>query len=385
MRRIALLLALAPAAGAGAELDADAAKAVAEGVRWLRSRQAGDGSWGSIGETGDAYAFPAGPTALALWTLLKSGVAPDDPQVKRGFSYLERYYRVPLSTYETAVLMLAIEARINPWGPGRDAPGRARARGAEKEWLQELHGKLVKECADGGWRYGGNIPGPHGIPRDVCHSHFAALALLAAHRAGVRAPKETAAAIATWILEEQEPKGPRHARFVDLGREELPARPVSDEARGWAYAKTSPSAYESRTTGAMTSAGLVTLLCADALLRDTDPRAHTKMKERIEKGAHDGLAWLDLHWTVKKNPPEDDPTGYHLLHLLGLERVGDLRGVERIGHNLWWDAVADWLVRHQNKDGSWLVADTHAPHDLLCTCFSLHALSRSALSYGTAD
>ncbi|MHC4162969.1 MAG: hypothetical protein ACYSUM_12635, partial [Planctomycetota bacterium] len=84
-----LLLAAALPAGAEELPDPKLQTAVAKGVAWLRSQQAGDGSWGGLAGGRGTYAYPAGPTSLALFTLLASGAEPDDPQIKRGFDYIE--------------------------------------------------------------------------------------------------------------------------------------------------------------------------------------------------------------------------------------------------------------------------------------------------------
>ena len=107
--RLAGLLLLAVVLPAGAQ-DKKVDTAIERGVAWLRSQQAGDGSWGGLAGKRGLYRYPAGPTSLALFALLASGVPPDDLQIKRGFDYVGSYYRVPGSTYEIAFLMLAPSA-----------------------------------------------------------------------------------------------------------------------------------------------------------------------------------------------------------------------------------------------------------------------------------
>ena len=86
-------------------------RAIDLGVTWLRARPQvfdipdSDGlkgaHWGLIkgekiygGGEGPQYRHPAGPTALALYTLLKCGVSPKDPVIERGFDWLRSFHRI---------------------------------------------------------------------------------------------------------------------------------------------------------------------------------------------------------------------------------------------------------------------------------------------------
>src|SRR5207247_5695480 len=74
-----------------ATLDADIAKAIDEGVAWLKSKQQADGTWKYCQCGMKAYAaidHTAGTTALVLYTLLKCDVPVEDKQVQKGMEYL---------------------------------------------------------------------------------------------------------------------------------------------------------------------------------------------------------------------------------------------------------------------------------------------------------
>src|SRR5262249_52980666 len=99
-----------PAAGedVAAALDRRVGEALNRGIAWLKKAQSPDGSWGRIkgnkayddkAPAGTAYEHPAGPTALALYALLKSGVPVEDGAVRRGFKYLKDKAQKPGSAY----------------------------------------------------------------------------------------------------------------------------------------------------------------------------------------------------------------------------------------------------------------------------------------------
>ena len=53
------------------------------------------------------------------------------------------------------------------------------------------------------------------------------------------------------------------------------------------------------------------------------------------------LDWIDHHYTVSRNPGYAGSTYYYLY---GLERVGALLELERIGERAWYRDGAQWLV-----------------------------------------
>jgi len=397
LRRLAALLLFAAApAGADEAFHARVGRAIDRGVAWLKAKQDAGGSWGLIGgkeyESGgaDFYRYPAGPTALALLTLLKCGVPPEDPAVRKGFALLRERHATPGSVYEVSALMLALEAKANPFKRDRAREAALRRSGgpktvklapADRQWMTGLKNTLVKWWKFGGWRYGGEIAAPFGVERDMSNTQLAVMALYVAHRAGIEVPPRLVRETVLFTLMAQEPSGPKHERYT--GERGRTYAPVHDRARGWAYARGTRNPVEGMATGTMTTGGIVVLLLGRAMLEDLDPKALKADGKVIDQAIHDGLAWLDLHWTVEKNPPADQATQYHLMYLYGLERVGDLRRASLIGEHDWYNEGARWLVDHQKPDGRWEVADTHPPFDVLNTCFALLFLDRASLSVVT--
>jgi hypothetical protein len=374
-------------------------EAIDRGVAWLKERQGTDGSFGVIGgdvnyEGGsDIYRYPHGPTALALLTLLKCGVPPDDPVVARGFKCLERLGRIPESTYEIATLMLAVEARTNQVKRERklEAIRRMQAKPGEKvdldvklprrdlAWMKELADGLVQRWKDGAWRYGIGRSVPGG-DRDMSNTQLAMLALYTASRCGVKVPTQIVQQTILWTLEQQEATGPEQPRYVPEGVDREYA-PAVDHARGWAYIRGSTERTEGNVTGTMTTGGLIVLITGRTLLERESPRLAKAMSAQIDVGIHDGLAWLDKNYRVDTNPPSGG--SYHLMYLYGLERVGDLLRVHLIGSHDWYDTGARWLLEHQIADGRWYKEDTHKPYNLLNTCFALLFLEKASLVVST--
>ncbi|HEU4395659.1 MAG TPA: prenyltransferase/squalene oxidase repeat-containing protein, partial [Planctomycetota bacterium] len=111
-RRAVLLAVLAASLPAGtARADALAVevnRAIEKGVAHLRTLQNADGSF--RGDRSDS--FPDGVTALAVYTLLRSEVFPDDPAVKKAVEWLRS--RKVEHTYSAAIRILALDALGDP-------------------------------------------------------------------------------------------------------------------------------------------------------------------------------------------------------------------------------------------------------------------------------
>jgi len=347
MRRLLLVFVLLALAAAQETPPAGVAGAVERATAWLRAQQAGDGSWGGLKTNPKVktYRFPAGLTALSLYALLANGAAADEERLGRGFDYLESYYRVPDSNYEVSVLVLALAERVRR----RGGDGKPRFGRKERAWMKDLVDALAAGWKAGGWRYGKAVADPDGIDKDLAHTQLAITALYAAHTLGLPVSRDVVRGTVEWTLAQQE---------------------EGALARGWAYARGSPVDYERRITGNMTAGAIVVLQLGDAMLEDLDPRALRKLKKPMGIAVADGLAWLDVHWTVERNPPADQATMYHTMYLWGLARIGARMG-ERIGTHAWYAEGAAWLVAHQSEKGFWDSDDTHEPSDLISTCFAL--------------
>ena len=165
-------------------------KALTEGVNWLHAKpllatipgtELPGAHWGLIkgqklygGGTGEQYRHPAGATALALYTLLKCGVDPDDHIIEKGFNWLRAVHRITKdadsalwdgtqpegqerewshtmagSSYELSVMVLALTAKYDAHKATEDTRKAQRAGKLkikdrfDRAWLQQMVSGLV--------------------------------------------------------------------------------------------------------------------------------------------------------------------------------------------------------------------------------------------------
>lgn len=408
----ALLLTLAAAAPARAVTDEEINVAVDKGVAWLKARQEPDGGF-RCKWVGQGY--KSGETALALLTLLKSGVRPDDPCIERGFQWL---LQQPLQRiYEVSCAILALEARYTPDDKasiqsqdplatqirnrfGKLAPQR------DRDWLANAVTFLVQhQDASGVWKY------PFYGDPDVSNAQFALLALKAAVRMSVKVPKEPFLKAAEYLLANQEAGGgevpqfevpaadqpinglhDRRAREAEKKKQRERDRAAAgsgsrtrepaavDEttrtrapmkARGWAY---KPGASP---RGSMTAAGLAMLVICKDELEDL-PRYAEKLGPRIDQAMRDGAAWVAQRFRVDRNPGAEPDWLFYWLYTL--ERAGTLLAVDRFGGRDWYREGADVIVKAQQGDGR-IVSNTggEVDGDLAGTCLGVLFLKRSTV------
>jgi hypothetical protein len=416
-------------------------ESIAKGKAWLVGLQQPDGSFklppaADTLETG----FPLGYCSLATLTLLKCGLAPDDPVIVRSFDHL---YALPLrKTYEVATLVLAIEARFAPPDEAQDPEKKSyttvaraffgkRARPIDREKLQACVDWLVahrsKQFEGAGWRY------PQGeIDLDNSNTQYAMLALKSARRLGADVPADVFAKVADFFVAQQDATGPAVQWFpvpaadgpiaemlgLDKRRELERARARAAErerereagtrererrgpdetveratmhARGWSYeprepvasppasreGPTPPQTGTKVSTGSMTSSGVAALCIAKSELENT-PALWRPRQAAVETAIRDGVAWLAKHFSATDNPRADaSPTGWKYYYLYSVERAGVLAGTYRFGAHDWWEEGAAHLLTLQEAEGTW--PDTKGLSRLAHTCFALLFLTRSTI------
>ena len=392
-------------------------QAIDSGVAYLKTRQFPMGNWdtevqGDVlydpNSSGNPYVHPTGCTSLALYTLLKCGVPRDDPAIKKGFAWLKKTsgssakggksysFRVPDGTYELAVLILAVEARANPYKreKEREQDLKFRLKKGEKlktgvkldaedeAWMKELVAALVKrQVKSRGWRYG-NWTGAawHNGPRgdsDLSATNLAMLAFLAAERCGISQSDEFYKGMLRWTASMQEKDGPEHRRWEPSVAASETQVVNMDRARGFSYLVGSSREEENQPTGSMTACGLANIVICSSILEARDPEGKTfgvELQALAEKAWWDGVAWLDYWWTVDRNVNKNS---YHYYYLYCLERACDLKRINLLAGHPWYNEGAQVLVDEQQPGGKWDKKDTHRPHDVLNTCFALLFLNRS--------
>ena len=375
-----------------------------KGVEFLRLRLGKDGQWGPIhgsqaygeGNLARGYEYPLGSTALCLYALLASGVAKDDPAVKRGFAYLEKIAKVGTgstgpSSYEVSALILAYTARSKgpiAWRRGDpaalDADDKRKVQGYV-DWLLGVRARAKKA----GWRYDlARVTVPGG-DEDLSSTGLAALALFAADRCGARVPDEVWPDVARYALRQQESTGDEHAVAVDEAPIDLHAKPGASpaadpaadgprKARGFAYIRSDAlEPDEGAATGGMTACGVSTIALARLALAKKPSRAWTAADQASARRAMlDGCAWLDANWSASANPMKKKTQLYHVLYMLHVADALDLVGSARLGSHDWYAEMARVLLDSQKADGSWNTRSSHEPADVLDTAFALLFFAR---------
>lgn len=316
--------------------------AIDRGMDFLLRSQNRDGSWGL-----DVHRWKPwdehrdGPTSLALFALLRCGLRPDHPAARRAVAFLTD--AIPEHTYSLGLELMALQAVGDPALEGR---------------IEELADHLLDLQGREGWDYGE----PRiGMKRpDLSNTQVAALGLRAARLAGVDLRASTWDALARIAIAYQERP------------EVVPGTQGGKERRlraGFAYAPEGDVV-----SGSMTTAGLTLL----GIAVEAEPQLRERYAEEIDRG----LAWLETHFSAAENPGGASTwLGYYLY---GVERVGSLLGVDRLGEHDWYAEGAAVFLRQQLPDGSWRLPDRRpwppAPLETSSTCFALLFLRRATLS-----
>ncbi|MCP3915058.1 MAG: hypothetical protein GY711_05845 [bacterium] len=285
--------------------------AIDRGVAALIAQQELDGSWRH-----KVQEYGSGMTGLAVYTLLKSGVPHDHPAVQRGLAFIERY--PPRRTYALGCALLAVGSL---------------PEGHMDELLTDMAERVIDGQMAGGWAYPENHV-------DLSNSQYAILGLRAAAARGVRVPQRVWSDAASYAIGLQE----RRRRDAGLGFSYVAGKGA---------------------TGSMTSAGVTILAVASQESR----RPGKGWEAAIERG----VRWLGENFTVTDNPFPGSANGHEnsWLHYFqyGLERVGSLLNLDRIGGRDWYAEGAVALVQTQKDEGTW-----GSQPD---TCFGLLFLTRA--------
>ncbi len=354
-------------------------ESIKKGFAWLRQR---------IAKSGFKTVYSTSCIILALSALM------EPPPVKK-----EREKLLKNPTMRTRA--------FEPEDKRKKAAARKAPRWA-KDLLRRAVAWLLKQQQKYIWRYPGPMPGGAGgagPSQDCSNTQYAALALHEAMRCGVPVPADVFKRVAEYFVTHQEPSGPEVKGFpvpgADLSLKGLkklekeilkamkeewkaqmkewkkakegekpslrlpktsavevgnPYKRLKGEvkkmhARGWSYIEQIkgmrlPDDWL-KTTGSMTTSGVICLTIAKSVIEGKVPRPFLK---KINQGIRDGMAWLAHHWTTTSNPNSDC---WHLYYLYGIERCGVLTLTEKLGEHRWYKEGADYLLGAQQSDGSW--------------------------------
>jgi len=412
-------------------------KAVKKGAQWLRTQQKADGSWTYEDEPfeltipGIPEKLKMGCTALCCLAMLKAGVSPDDPAIKKGMNYCRNHKLV--TVYGVACFVLALEALYtvplkskeaekegSPEGRMRAAAVRdpakkfrKRASSRDKHKMKELILWLLRNQEKNVWRY-------PGYGEDASNTQYVALAFR------ISLPVQALMKVAEWFAKNQEPKGPKVESFpvpaadhsmkelrrlegeIQRGMRKIESELARDKdrdkadsmttqvvdtireklykgekhemyARGWCYMPEDPKGKETRKeiTGSMTTSGIIALTVSKAYLEGSSMYKGNWPKA-VDRAIRDGCGWLAHHWTVKKNPAgSGKPFLHHYYYLYGLERAGMITLTSKFGEHDWFKEGATLILGQQRDDGRWDCGKWGTSGPVPDTCFAILFLKKA--------
>jgi len=289
----------------GSDVDA----AIEKGVRWLLGEQWLDGSWGAHSNYGGGHA------AYAAYTLLKMGVAPEHPSIRRALEFVRRNRGD--FTYTAACELLFLSEL---------------GTSADKGWMKERVRDLVEwQESSGQYGYPLHPDGNRRANPDLSNTLFTALALHAVSHRGIKVPTRTWQEIVNGTLR-------------NLGRSSKVtlASGKKMESAGFYYWP------DKQVTGSITTAGISILNLAERAAQKKIPR---KNQNEMKKARERALVWLGENLDYAVNPGEG--AGHHFFFIYGVERTASLLGLNEIGGKDWYQLGADFLIHTQNDNGHW--------------------------------
>jgi hypothetical protein len=312
------------------------------------------------------FQYGHGEETLVGLALIKAGVSPDHPLIRRIWSDLQRPDLPPDSgagtTYRDGVGLMFVEAMIHSpgWEPGEDAKVQA--------WVRRVAEKLVAAGGERGrWGYGAG-----GSYFDNSNTQYATLGLKAARLCGWK-PDPTRGsmlwqAVLDHFLRAQEKDGPPVQVKVQTGKADQSGVDYASSvweksldsdydyqatamARGWSYVVSydqvlkpgriiNAGAVSGGASLNMTIAGLTAIILA----RSEMGSLRKEDEARTDQAIRDAMAWVQEHWTGGAD-------GYGLY---GIERLGVLGNLAKIGGHDWYRELAPGLA-------TWALADNIGP------------------------
>ena len=315
--------------------DAAVAEAIRKGVEYLKSARKADGSFGPHGSPQGGHYYPVGPTAMAAYAMLESGlVRHDDEGMKKTLAFLVKW-QAPSGLMALKVGKVDDNYKKN-WnrfchktyslGLRANAFLAAANQGARqyRAHLRRDAELLIKSTKDGS--YGYDCFGQTMSSGDNSNSQYGVLGVWAAALLDEEVPRQYWYMILKHWLECVNADG------------------------GWSY-------RGGASTATMTTAGLATLfVCYDNLLADGFVKCDQGPKvQAVLNPLTRALDWMDRYYQRAGGHVNAGAghggRGYYLLY--GIERIGLASGYKYFGKADWYKLGATWLVKTQRPDGSW--------------------------------
>ena len=312
------------------EVDATVKRA----VDWLYSQQK-DGTWERKPARDPALKGQdvaggqwGGETALATYALLAAGESPQDERLAKAIEFLKKAELV-------GVYALALRAQVYLL-----LPSTPELKGLVVKDANTLK-KFLKTKGDAS----GFFDYTDTATRSYSHSrgNYGVLGLWALEQAGVEIPIETWKIIEKGWISHQDASG------------------------GWTYQLKSAHPL----TPGMTAAGVASLFITQDYV---NPGRGLNCTPSPQSPAIDkGLAWLVANFSkVATNEEYDRDWPFPTIY--AVERVGVASGLKYFGNIDWYQHGADWLIKKQNKNGSF--AEKSKSGDVSDTAFGVLFLAR---------
>ena len=340
----AAITAAAPPARAATPAEVDAS--IAKAVKFLYSKQKPDGSWEfsphrvlkqpDFSEAGGQW---GGPTALCCYALVAAGEDVHSPRLAKGIEWLK---------HADVIGVYALGVRCQVWLLMPQTPETRKLMAADASRLSD--GFNANARTKTGFLYG-YLTTHHDLNSvDHSSSQFGVLGM--------------------WAAEQLRPESVSNGYWSDVEK-----RWVHDQQGdgGWFYRDAAENGgTHGGTQASMTAAGVATLYITQDY---THPERYARCDGNVTNPAIDkGLAYMAGHlpdWTpnVVFGTPEAEQYGCYTLY--GVERIGVASGLKYIGTTDWYQYGADWVVHHQDADGS-----VPNAHDLDNTALALLFIAR---------
>lgn len=336
---IGVVLCLAVAAPGATPQEIEAALQRAKD--WLYRAQNDQGTWetrpvpDSNAELNHQHGGQwGGRTAMAVYALLASGESPHEPRLAKALDFLK-------GADMRGIYAVGVRAQVWYFLPPSPEVKRLVARDANI-LLQSI--KLEGEAL-GHYDY---VAGMTRSAYSHSRSQYGVLGVWTAALSGYEVPTRYWQAVEAGWVNNIDPSG------------------------GWTYMKTSRHPV----TPGMTAAGVASLYIAQDYLyatRGLDCRPHRPTHSDLAIQA--GMKWLIANFD-KVATDEKYPRDFPFATLYAIERVGVASGQKYFGDIDWFEKGANWLLKIQNKSGSFSKG-THAyVGELPATCFAMLFLAR---------
>ncbi|MBS3821702.1 MAG: DUF4159 domain-containing protein [Planctomycetes bacterium] len=285
--------------------DEDVARAIDEACQWLWSQQDKEGWWKPYRDPHNNFYYPTGPTAIAMYALLESGVTPQDTRMEKALQWLVKSYKKDRMTYSTGL-------RCMVW-----YTANRYTQGKFTRFLRDDVTLLMRSTKNGRYSYDCNPAKPF-TKGDNSNSQYGLLGVWGGKMAGLEIPR----------------------KYWQVVIEQWMDRQLNDG--GWHYGGRGKSG-----TPTMTAAGVASMfVCFDSLYQNAFRKCNVDRQSRQTRSIQAGLDWLDKNFENTLAPR------HFFYHMYGIERVGLASGYKYFGDVDWYKVGTAAVLKRQKQNGS---------------------------------